>query len=54
MEYNQEYVKLSKTILSTNEINILNNWTSKKCDNVLFDSDIDNWDINKSDLSEKI
>ena len=40
--------------MKTNEKNQLEQWTNKKCSEVIFDSDKDNWSQNTSVLNERI
>ena len=52
-EGNKQYVRLNDK-LDYEEIYQLEEWTSKKVGEVLFDSFIDNWEINKSVFTEKV
>ena len=36
------------------KINILQEWTGFKCSEIVFDSNVDNWDVNTSVFDEKI
>ena len=41
-------------MLDENEFNQLEQWTNKKCSEVLFDSDKDNWDVNTSVFEDRV
>ena len=41
-------------MLDENEMNQLEQWTNKKCSEVLFDSDKDDWNQNTSVFNDKI
>ena len=43
-----------KQIIDQNELKQLESWTSKKCGDVVFDSDKDNWNQNTSVFDSKV
>ena len=53
VEENEKREKFNQ-ILDINEMNQLENWTNKKCSEIVFNSDKDKWDINTSVLEDKL
>ena len=50
----EERRRLVNEVIDSNEKNQLDQWTNKKCSEVLFDSDKDNWNVNTSVFDSKV
>ena len=50
----REYCKIKKYDLFTNQIEQLQEWSKKQLESIVFDSNVDKWDIDHSQFEKKI